>query len=760
MTFFMESDRIVFSIVVCVVQVTVLAILGTIATRWLLPRRPQVAATVATAVLSAILLLTVAVPCSVPRWLFSANAADRVEPPEMETRGLREPAITSVRGLASGRHHHAGSTFDLRQIVARIGSKIQPRNDEQGRYATATFAVLLSISTLAGLVHFVIGIVSTAALLRQCKRLVSGRAADSMLEIVEFSGTYPAPELLETTQHSSAAVVGLFRPKVLLPAEWRAWSDVELQCVLAHELAHVQSRDFAWRILGALACSMHFWNPAVHLLLRSMVLAQELTADMSAASVMDRGVYVKSLSNLALRRDRLGATWDRFGIAPVFSGYLIRRIKMLNQWKHVGLKPTSTRLRIAAFMSVVICGVGAIALRGYAEPPDTIAGESTEAADAPVTRMARVAKPNHEGDDRRRLFHREGVRAADMPTNRTGMFSVQLGEVLRYPGFEQLVSFANTGLATGMKDGLELDSMLPVDLRSIEAIYGSAHVGLRPREDEGESSLFLGSGLLFVQSQQEVDAEAWTQEHVSRSAVKEVDAGSYVEIAHVPLLGPAPILIADRDAKTFGIGTRFRPSDGDPEQEEQERATRFMAGVRHRVQDNASSWAGLFDQVGGGLLTLAFTSEDFQHAKNLPPDETLTDTERVARQSLHRIQSSLEAAAIGLDVSDDGTLLGLNARIATDDRARQEIVAQDIRELIGLGKRLLDQPMDHADREVKDPAMGAFLTCICRQFLDRMVVTEIHGAGMAHTVAIQTTVEHPELVGRITAYMLSDMFVR
>lgn len=41
------SDQTVLSILFCVAQVTAFAAVGTIVNRWLIPRRPQMAATVA-----------------------------------------------------------------------------------------------------------------------------------------------------------------------------------------------------------------------------------------------------------------------------------------------------------------------------------------------------------------------------------------------------------------------------------------------------------------------------------------------------------------------------------------------------------------------------------------------------------------------------------------------------------------------------------------------------------------------------------------
>ena len=55
----------------------------------------------------------------------------------------------------------------------------------------------------------------------------------------------PVLELRETTRLNTPATIGWLRPMLLLPADWRTWTEEERHAVLAHEIEHVRRKDFA-----------------------------------------------------------------------------------------------------------------------------------------------------------------------------------------------------------------------------------------------------------------------------------------------------------------------------------------------------------------------------------------------------------------------------------------------------------------------------------------------------------------------------------
>ncbi len=90
-------------------------------------------------------------------------------------------------------------------------------------------------------------------------------------------------EIRQSELLRSAVTVGWRRPVILLPADWRGWTETERRVVLAHELAHIARGDFFTGIVARVAAVVHFYQPAVLWLGRQLRIQQELAADSAAA---------------------------------------------------------------------------------------------------------------------------------------------------------------------------------------------------------------------------------------------------------------------------------------------------------------------------------------------------------------------------------------------------------------------------------------------------------------------------------------------
>ena len=97
--------------------------------------------------------------------------------------------------------------------------------------------------------------------------------------------------------------VGIRRPVILVPSHWISLPPTDRAMVLAHELAHHERRDPLWRLLAAIACAIHWFNPFVWWLARRHVLQAELACD---AAVLATGAppnrYAHLLCDLAQGR--------------------------------------------------------------------------------------------------------------------------------------------------------------------------------------------------------------------------------------------------------------------------------------------------------------------------------------------------------------------------------------------------------------------------------------------------------------------------
>ena len=87
------------------------------------------------------------------------------------------------------------------------------------------------------------------------------------------------PQLLESTELSTAALIGWRKPRILLPTSAREWSDDELLGVLCHELEHARRNDWLSLIMERIAVAALWPNPLVHLAARASAGARELAAD-------------------------------------------------------------------------------------------------------------------------------------------------------------------------------------------------------------------------------------------------------------------------------------------------------------------------------------------------------------------------------------------------------------------------------------------------------------------------------------------------
>src|SRR6185369_5567381 len=72
---------------------------------------------------------------------------------------------------------------------------------------------------------------------------------------------------------------GTLRPKILLPAEARTWTDERRRIVLLHELAHVARRDSLGRAAATIVCALYWFHPASWYAARRMRLEQEHACD-------------------------------------------------------------------------------------------------------------------------------------------------------------------------------------------------------------------------------------------------------------------------------------------------------------------------------------------------------------------------------------------------------------------------------------------------------------------------------------------------
>jgi beta-lactamase regulating signal transducer with metallopeptidase domain len=100
----------------------------------------------------------------------------------------------------------------------------------------------------------------------------------------------------ESDRVSSPMTLGIVRPVILLPTDWRAWDAAKLDAVLAHERSHIRRHDPLVQALSAVHRALLWYSPLSWYLDRRIVrLAEEASDDAAVAAVHDRVFYAETL---------------------------------------------------------------------------------------------------------------------------------------------------------------------------------------------------------------------------------------------------------------------------------------------------------------------------------------------------------------------------------------------------------------------------------------------------------------------------------
>lgn len=109
---------------------------------------------------------------------------------------------------------------------------------------------------------------------------------------------------------SSPVLVGLFKPKILLPHNMK---DLDLGMVIHHELIHLKRKDLWVKLFVLVASALHWFNPFVHLLRRDIHVWSELSCDEEVVKDMshaERKRYGETILNLLLNSTEMPAAFS------------------------------------------------------------------------------------------------------------------------------------------------------------------------------------------------------------------------------------------------------------------------------------------------------------------------------------------------------------------------------------------------------------------------------------------------------------------
>ena len=156
---------------------------------------------------------------------------------------------------------------------------------------------------LAALTIYVLG--AAALFLRLCFGLAMSLRLLRVSRVA--GGEKESVEIRESDRVASPVTLGIARPAIVLPLDWRQWDSKRLGAVLAHERSHIRRRDPAVQLLSAIHRALLWFSPLSWFLHQRIVrVAEEASDDAAVAAIRDRALYAEALLDFMGRGVRRG----------------------------------------------------------------------------------------------------------------------------------------------------------------------------------------------------------------------------------------------------------------------------------------------------------------------------------------------------------------------------------------------------------------------------------------------------------------------
>jgi hypothetical protein len=232
----------------------------------------------------------------------------------------------------------------------------------------------------------------------------------ALYEALPWDRRRARPALRVSDRVSRPVLVGAFRPAILIPGGLdRPGDPTALRLSLLHELAHAETRDPLFNLVGRLGQVLWFFLPPVWWIRAQLALDHEFLADRRAAAKFGHlSSYASSLLGMASPpQAREGSSTGAEDAAGLTGSALVQRVLMLVKCPFpVEARPPAWWLRsLTAVVVAVTLATSALRLRASAvEPGEAGAGPSVAASRAqPHTfRLSRLTIPARPPGGRRR----------------------------------------------------------------------------------------------------------------------------------------------------------------------------------------------------------------------------------------------------------------------------------------------------------------------------------------------------------------------
>ena len=255
-------------------------------------------------------------------------------------------------------------------------------------WVAAANAIYFAIVILL-LVRLAAGFVLGRRLIRRSQRVVDSRISQS---IASHAGSQRV-RVYESQVVSVPVTMGAMHPAIVLPADWREWSEAKIDAVIAHEFSHVVRRDALTQMLSRIHCAVFWFSPLAWWLDRQVnILAEQASDEAALSSGADRTEYAKALLGFFENLQAApGRVWWQ-GVSMAKAGQAEHRLEKILSWRgvvHMGVK----RSVLVAFVALAVPSVYLIAA---AHPANykVVAPQTSESLPTPAPAVAGTPAPS------------------------------------------------------------------------------------------------------------------------------------------------------------------------------------------------------------------------------------------------------------------------------------------------------------------------------------------------------------------------------
>ncbi len=126
---------------------------------------------------------------------------------------------------------------------------------------------------------------------------------DTLINLKDDMGIYKQIKLQVCPCITSPMLIGFFHLVILFPSD--EISSDKLAPILRHELIHLNRNDIWYKALVLFAVALHWFNPVVHLMTKTIALQCEISCDeqvLNGASIQQRKQYSETIINVVSRK--------------------------------------------------------------------------------------------------------------------------------------------------------------------------------------------------------------------------------------------------------------------------------------------------------------------------------------------------------------------------------------------------------------------------------------------------------------------------